>query len=479
MSGFGFLKKEKWHFFHVRKRTPFFVQLWTQGLTHPRLDLGIDYSCRYVGHMNHDVLLDQASFDRQRLELLSRLDKNPRYLLALLHRYLDFFAENTFPAWKRLRATDAPALSDEKLAAQLEGFAEEMARHDSFILLPLFVESDLSEKIARMLSERFGQKAEHLYEVAMTQVKDSLLVEEKRSALELAVALDEGKTVDEKLARHVERFSWMANQLYTMQFYDSEHYLKEARKLAAHQPGIQLAALEKERREVRSRFRALLDDVSDDPVLSAYLETAQEAIFFRNFRGEKLYQSSYYARPMLSEIAKRVGLTERKVVFLTAFEMMDLLRTGKEADRGLVADRMAGFALLTGVNGGNVVQGEDLARLQACIHLDKPSSDRIQGQKGYSGKARGIVFRVLSLDDLLRVPKGCVLVSPSTTPAYVPALGKVAAIVTDEGGILCHAALISREMKRPSVIGTKNASRLLKDGDVVEVDGDAGTVRKL
>ena len=59
------------------------------------------------------------------------------------------------------------------------------------------------------------------------------------------------------------------------------------------------------------------------------------------------------------------------------------------------------------------------------------------------------------------------------------AIKKAVAIVTDVGGITCHAAIVSREMKKPCVVGTKFATQVLKDGDMVEVDADKGVVRIL
>jgi len=56
---------------------------------------------------------------------------------------------------------------------------------------------------------------------------------------------------------------------------------------------------------------------------------------------------------------------------------------------------------------------------------------------------------------------------------------RAAAFVTDEGGITCHAAIVAREMKKPCVIGTKIATKIFKDGDIVEVDADKGIVRKI
>jgi len=56
---------------------------------------------------------------------------------------------------------------------------------------------------------------------------------------------------------------------------------------------------------------------------------------------------------------------------------------------------------------------------------------------------------------------------------------KAAAFVTDEGGILCHAAIVAREMKKPCIVGTRYATQIFHDGDLVEVDADKGMVRKI
>jgi pyruvate,water dikinase len=63
-----------------------------------------------------------------------------------------------------------------------------------------------------------------------------------------------------------------------------------------------------------------------------------------------------------------------------------------------------------------------------------------------------------------------------TRPEYLPAMKKAAAFVTDEGGITCHAAIVAREMGKPCIIGTKVATKVLKNGDLVEVKGNHGVV---
>lgn len=91
------------------------------------------------------------------------------------------------------------------------------------------------------------------------------------------------------------------------------------------------------------------------------------------------------------------------------------------------------------------------------------------------GKVR-IVFEYSQLKDL---QKGEILVSPMTTPDFVPFLGNVSGIITDEGGMTCHGAIIAREFGIPTVVGTNNATKILKDGDEVEINAGEGKIRIL
>jgi pyruvate,water dikinase len=82
------------------------------------------------------------------------------------------------------------------------------------------------------------------------------------------------------------------------------------------------------------------------------------------------------------------------------------------------------------------------------------------------------------MSHLEKVQKGDILVTKMTTPDFVPAMQRAVAIVTDEGGITAHAAIVSREMGIPCVVGTNSATHILKDLDIITVDGSAGLVYK-
>ncbi|EKD56384.1 MAG: hypothetical protein ACD_58C00206G0003 [uncultured bacterium] len=104
----------------------------------------------------------------------------------------------------------------------------------------------------------------------------------------------------------------------------------------------------------------------------------------------------------------------------------------------------------------------------------------LKGSVAYPGFVKGRVKIILDSHGMHdKITKDDILVTGMTTPDFVPIMKKVGAIVTDEGGLTCHAAIISRELGIPCIIGTKIATKVLKDGDLVEVDAEHGIIKIL
>ncbi len=103
----------------------------------------------------------------------------------------------------------------------------------------------------------------------------------------------------------------------------------------------------------------------------------------------------------------------------------------------------------------------------------------LKGQVAMKGYAKGRVRILRKKSEIPALQGGEILVTAMTTPDYLPAMQKAVAFVTDEGGITCHAAIVSRELNKPCIIGTKFATQIFKDGDMVEVDAEKGVVRKI
>jgi pyruvate,water dikinase len=101
----------------------------------------------------------------------------------------------------------------------------------------------------------------------------------------------------------------------------------------------------------------------------------------------------------------------------------------------------------------------------------------VKGIAGSAGVARGTARVIHSLAEADKLQPGDVLVAQSTMPPWTPLFATASAIVTDSGGVLSHSAVVAREYRIPAVVGTGNATTTFKDGQLIEVDGNAGTVR--
>ena len=100
----------------------------------------------------------------------------------------------------------------------------------------------------------------------------------------------------------------------------------------------------------------------------------------------------------------------------------------------------------------------------------------LKGETASAGVASGPVKIVRNMNELSKVQKGDILVTKMTTPDQVPAMQRAAGIVTDEGGMTCHAAIVSREMGTPCIVGTEHATEVLKEGEIVTVHASRGIV---
>jgi len=167
----------------------------------------------------------------------------------------------------------------------------------------------------------------------------------------------------------------------------------------------------------------------------------------------------------------------REVQKLTDEEIVELARYGNILEDHYKFPQDAEWA----IEGGNIylVQTRPVTTLAPAEELvaEKPAGEVIlEGVAASSGMTAGPVKIVHGKEDLGKVQQGDVLVAPMTNPDFVPAMRRAIAIVTDSGGRTSHAAIVSRELGIPSVVGTGRATATLKDGDVITVDGARGIV---
>jgi phosphohistidine swiveling domain-containing protein len=176
-------------------------------------------------------------------------------------------------------------------------------------------------------------------------------------------------------------------------------------------------------------------------------------------------------------IAEKYNLSFDQASCLRINEFKEALK-GKKPDEDLLNKRLNGCVFLP--------SGEDKWLCLTGKHfndwknkLEKIPLNEIRGTVTYPGKVIGRAKLHLSIIKSSEINKGDILVTGMTNPQILPSLSNAAAIITDEGGLLCHAAIVSREFKIPCIVGTKIATKVFKDGDLVEVDATKGVVRKI
>lgn len=127
-----------------------------------------------------------------------------------------------------------------------------------------------------------------------------------------------------------------------------------------------------------------------------------------------------------------------------------------------------------------ILQSRPITTLGLTSVQTDPSTAKVQilveGIAASPGTASGKVRLILLPNDISQTKEGEILVAEKTSPDFMSAFAKVVAVVTDQGGITSHAAIVSRELGIPAVVGTKNATKLLKNGQEVTVDGDNGKI---
>lgn len=202
-----------------------------------------------------------------------------------------------------------------------------------------------------------------------------------------------------------------------------------------------------------------------------------------------LEKARVYAEPVYAESlefvkrfgdahASKYGLEGAEFLAMTKSELESVFADGPIPTKETLRERLR-FSMLVVFEGEvvDVVSGADAHALaEATVHRVQDTK-QIKGSIAFPGKVTGKVVIVTNPEGLSSLPSGSVLVTGMTRPNYIHLFKEAVAVVTDAGGVLSHAAITARELKIPTVIGTEVATKVLKDGDLIEVDADKGVVR--
>jgi len=237
----------------------------------------------------------------------------------------------------------------------------------------------------------------------------------------------------------------------------------------------------KKKSKLKKEQKKLFDKLSLPVKIKRLIKFLEGYSYLRTRFGNMMGYINYYIQPLFREIAHRTGLSLLDFKYLTLPEVEKALLTGSMPPLKELRTRREFCILIRKNRKHSVLIGQRAKKFLANEVKDEVDKNIVefQGKTAYPGKVRGKVKIVLTPRTMSKMKKGDILVTPMTTTDLIMAIKKAAAIVTDIGGLTCHAAIISREFGIPCIIESKIGTQVLKDGDLVEVDANKGVVRKI
>lgn len=290
-------------------------------------------------------------------------------------------------------------------------------------------------------------------------------------------------------AKTIKDYAAIANKYHWIPEYSFQEKLLDVKMAMADRRGLSKGGLLKASlgtpalvKRNQRRLKALLLSLKDKRVREK-AKLVNDYINLKTDRIEiyKCFQTNFrnYFKNILELVKKdQPDIKYEDIISLTDEELSDYLRYGHKINIAVARKRFKLDFVSFSVKGDmTFIYNHSLIEKVRKTFLSVESVKEIKGVVVSKGKITGCVRLVLDKNSLNSIKSGEILVANFTSPDYVPAMKKSAGIVTDDGGITSHAAIISRELNKPCVTGTKIATKVLHNGDLVEVDANKGIVK--
>lgn len=337
----------------------------------------------------------------------------------------------------------------------------------------------LTEYLRKKL-EDYGLGNEELsqtFSILTTPLKFSYLKEKEKNFYRLALNY-KNKNFEQELSAFTNKYTWInyafiGTPVTKVEFKkEIENHIKEKidfdNKIKLFK--IEKTNLKKEQTNICKKF-------GFDHHLMTMLEYAREFVFLKFFRKGIFAESYYYSEFLLNEIASRLNTNLETIQGMMPLETKDALVNNVFDAQKIKQRTVNSWWLFTDGKTFELNDEEIKTVKNNTLHITETTINEIKGQVAMPGYATGRAIIVNTVEDMKKFKKGDILVARLTNPFLMPAMRMASAFVTDIGGLACHAAIVSREMKIPCVVGTNNGSKILKDGDMIEVNAHKGLVR--
>lgn len=317
------------------------------------------------------------------------------------------------------------------------------------------------------------------------ETPDKLNIKKTITLPTILLPLDEYLIDVSKVKRGKRKMDWLSKKYSSLGMFE---WFYEEYKKSDHLIQIEKMSRESAQRienEVKTRYKKR--KMENDAIISKFknskkiLELLDLLSLYANYKEWKSFwreKASFKLSVIFDEISKRLNIEKKLLIFMTYKEIEFALNTANSIDIEKIKNRSDNSIFIFESKGVEVVTENDLL-LKFDNKFKEKKLSEITGLPTFKGKIIGNVKLVISSDDFHKMKKGDILVTSTTRPDYIKVMELAGAFITNEGGLLSHAAILAREMKKPCIIGTKIATKVLKDGDLVEVDANKGIIKLL
>lgn len=279
----------------------------------------------------------------------------------------------------------------------------------------------------------------------------------------------------QKIQHFKEKYKWMGQTYFLGEPTEEVEIIGRIRLALNKDSDRELARIEAAKEsQIKRRDEILKNFVNPNQARRAarIIELFDWFVFLRSRRLDAFFIAFGYCSWIVDSLAKHYGFIAEDLVYLTECELGSLKATASPRTLGqLIRRRRSGY--------GALMIGDSIRWYfpeQSSSEAQIKATTQITGVTANPGTASGKVKIVLSTTDVSKVEEGDILVTTMTLPNLLVAVERAGAIVTDEGGLLCHAAIISRELNIPCIIGTRLGTKVLVDGENVLVNATEGVV---
>ena len=438
------------------------------------------------GQVNEKIVSDEISIDLNewiKLEkiLTSKVKKEPRFLkhfIALCYRYSGRLIKTAKQVGKTKKLE---RVENQKLLYLYKKYQDSVLSLIPFLNSTLVLDNVLKKNIVNLLKNKLKIKRTKEQDLLLSRLvipkKKSFFIKEGDALLKMALKLQKNKKADieQDIQGHLEKYAWTSCHAYLGVFQTEKDVMNKVEELLKEGPKTRIARGRWIRQETSKYYKQAFDEIKDSKKIVDLIDLAREFIYLQTYRLDVLFSVHYYVYPLFQEIGKRFNLSVRELVYLTGEEIVALLENKHTVGKKEIKNRMRNYALIKENNQYRLLSGDSVEKIiQKVIRVSI-----VRGTVANEGRAIGRAKLVYEVEDMEKVNMGDIVVSVMTLPRLIFALSKASGIITDLGGMLCHAALVSRELGIPCIVGTKNATKVFKDGDLIELNAYEGVARKL